>query len=183
MLEACSGCPILTRQRDVDRTADRAVFEAARATEAGVTVDLAPLYAEQQVAVAEGIDRWGKQNRRPCGVDVADVVVETVDQLDAARANPQPIPEMIVEIEPVGSHREVSGGAQIVGKQLDPDAQPIQRLYRKVEPGFAELEASAAARIDQVIVGGALDVPLAHEAVHVDRRRTTWITDLRGSRL
>ena len=30
---------------------------------------------------------------------------------------------------------------------------------------------------------GALDVALAHEAVNVDRRRTTWIADFGSSRL
>src|SRR6185436_13860877 len=127
--------------------------------------------------VAQRIDRLRQEDRHARRVDVVELVVETERDLDAPRANPQPVLEPVVEIEPVEAPLEVSGGPVVLREELKTHAK-LAELLRDVHAAFRELEAPVLRVADEIVVRVRDQEPLAHERMNLRRGEIAFVADV-----
>ncbi len=86
---------------EVDGPAVGAVLERPETTELQISVELAPRLREEEFDVLLRINGLRQEHERARGVDVLDLVVQPEGDLHPPGAEPEPVGEPVVQVEPV----------------------------------------------------------------------------------
>src|SRR5690606_30022288 len=138
--------------------------EPADGPEGLIAVGFETRVRQQVVPISLGIERLWQEDRDAGNVDVAGFVIEAGGDLQSPGADTEPIEEAIIGIEPIERRIVVAETAKVAREQLGAKAQAWRQLLGKVDPNFAELEATVLGLREEVVVRG-VDESLTDETV------------------
>src|SRR5690606_38049513 len=149
---------------EIDGSRVQAIVEPADGPEGLIAVGFETRVRQQVVPISLGIERLWQEDRDAGNVEVAGFVIEAGGDLQSPGADTEPIEEAIIGIEPTERRIVVAETAKVAREQLGAKAQAWRQLLGKVDPDFAELEATVLGLREEVVVRG-VDESLTDETV------------------